>query len=517
MRKLWATIVLALGLLCSSQPTTAGGSIRGGVGLCGNIISFCDPAAQALFAAQTASGYTPTTQWKNAANQLILGLKSGGYWSGADVLLLPVAGTLGASLPNWKSPGTYDLVPVYTDRPCFNAFRGLCTDGTSSTYNIPTYTPSVNGVGWSNVGLGLDAAMAVGISPATPARSSIQAITNSGTTGAGILVYGSSGQTTGAINDNNSTNPGSPLIFDATGITMLGRSGTGKYFTHEGSPLGTFPTTRAATAVANGIFNVPGGVATAYFPGQVQFIYFGAYSSIIGKDAAFTSLIKTFLNSVALPPTGGPYAGLGDSYVNGSGGSTNTALGASLNYYTGRSYTALAAGGTTLQQQANVVIANPAIYGQASVWWDGNANSHVSEPTDVSIINSAIAAGLNPAKTVFLTSIVIGPPNPGVTDVLLADMQNLYNNYVVPTGFKTFDVQAYLNSISPAGPSKSAGLVDPALSQGGGNIHLNAATMDLVTQQVAPLLNQINWLLKRDVDPVGHANDNSPMWLERAA
>lgn len=537
--------------------------------------------ANKLFAAQAAAGWTPPIWWRNAADNCITCLKSSGAWTAADIITVPIAGTLAASEINWKTPGIFNLTANFTDRPIFTAYRGIGSDGTSSNFNWP-YIPSVNGVKWTQN----DASMWSYISAATPGTTAVDIMGSTTAPLASLEVRNTTNVVRAVINDANGTTSnaanftatgsgtnltasavasgtittGTVAVIAGTGIpasthvlsqtsgtpggigvyvtdnvttavaaastqTAIITTGSGltgtervsfttKRFWNVGTQLG-IDSARNSTAVASGLMYLLGSGAASYNGSQqLQFALVGNFSSINGHEAAFTTCVNALIAAIVPAAEGGLFTGFGDSGVSGAGVPLNTALGQLLNYSTGRQYTPLAAGGTTLAQQATVIIAHPTAYANASLWWDYASNGHVDFATDKALVDSTIAAGLIPSKTVFLTSVVLGPPNPGVTDVLLADMQTLYA-YVVSLGFKTFDVQSYLNGISPAGPSKTAGLVDVSLTQGGSNIHLNAATMDLVVGQTSPLLNQINFVLKRDIDPA--TNDNSPMWLEQAA
>lgn len=212
-------------------------------------------------------------------------------------------------------------------------------------------------------------------------------------------------------------------------------------------------------------------------------------ANLVGKEAAFNSALNTFMQAV-VPASGGRFWTAGDSYMHGSGGTTNVTMAGLLNYTTGRLITDVSAGGTTLAQQRDAILARTDLYGLPLVWWDGSANGHVDAATDLAIVDQVLAV-IPASQIILIPSVVPGPPIPGVTDVLLSDMQT-FRAGLVARGIHTIDMQSILVALNNTGSdaaSTAAGLVGPSLTQDG--THLTAAVMDTAVAQIVPLLNGI--------------------------
>lgn len=440
-----------------------------------------DPAASALFAAQSAAGWTPTAAYKRAADALITGLNALGIWAGTDMLHVPIAGNAGAAYPNWKSPGTFDIIPVYTDRPIVVPFRGISSNGTNSNFRTG-YTPSVHGSALKKD----DAAIAVYISAATPGTNAVREMGAAGTASLSLIVRNTSNLMQGVLNDANATSS-STTHTNASGSMIAERvNSSTKRFWVRGAQLGT-DLTRSSTALADAEMYYCGQSSSTFNTRQHQAFWVGSYSCIAGKEAAFTTLMDAFMAAVVPAPTRGVFWTAGDSYTNGSGGTTNVGMSSLLNYWTGQTLTNVAAGGTTLAQQATAILAQSGLWNTTLFWWDGSGNGSGGATADLATVQSVIDGGMSVSRMLMLSDIVIGPPNPGVTDVLLADRQT-YRAGLLAKGITCPDVQGFLVGISPSGTSKSAGLVDLSLFQGDG-VHMLATTADQVTAWILPTLN----------------------------
>lgn len=119
-------------------------------------------------------------------------------------------------------------------------------------------------------------------------------------------------------------------------------------------------------------------------------------------------------------------------------------------------------------------------------------------------ISGTVIGALGTSDTTFTTSVAV---THGYT--LLVDSEYIYIN--TATGTSVTSATRGYGSSTPA--THSAG----AAFAGTDPLHLNDAGYVFVANAVTNRLNsgQINFLLKRDLEPA--SNDNSPMWLEKAA
>jgi hypothetical protein len=95
--------------------------------------------SDAIFAVMTGLDDTR----KGIIDDLVAALKAGSVWSKLDVFYVFAAHNAGASLVNWKNPGTFDA--TLTNAPTFATDRGYTGDG-STNYIDTNYAPATNGV-----------------------------------------------------------------------------------------------------------------------------------------------------------------------------------------------------------------------------------------------------------------------------------------------------------------------------------------------------------------------------------
>lgn len=194
--------------------------------------------ATTLFAAMTSA---PDDTRKGVINTFIAALKTAGVWDELDVLWVLRAHHSQASHLNWKSPGTYTLVP--TNDPSFVTNRGY-TGG--AAYLATGWNPSVHGVNFTQNDCSLGVYATPGIGTDTAANADIPLGCLDDSTGAFGVLWGTSNGLRGRTNQASSAETNG-TISTRFGLSVLDRSASDLVTGYrDGAAKGTFTTASAA-------------------------------------------------------------------------------------------------------------------------------------------------------------------------------------------------------------------------------------------------------------------------------
>ena len=250
-----------------------------------------DPDAKAIIAAMVP---TPSVGRQALINSTVVQLKAAGIWDQLDLLYFFAAANQQNALLNWKNPATFTATAV--NSPAFAVDRGFTGNGVDARVDS-NYTPSTNGVQYTQ-----DNASLWGYS-LTAATGQVHDMGRITVPGMAIILRASSGNTAAFANDGTqiSTNP-TP---DGTGLWGIQRRGaTDKRYWRNAAQIGATLTTASTGLPAGTLWFCGASASGAPTFSTRQFAFGAAGASLVGREAAFYNIVRSYLLAVGAASVG---------------------------------------------------------------------------------------------------------------------------------------------------------------------------------------------------------------------
>lgn len=233
-----------------------------------------DAASQAYFDAMTSP---PSTAFKNAFDNLVVGAKTSGDWGEVDVFYALAGPDSQAARLNGKSPGSLTLALV--NAPAFTAFHGFKGDGVAAQITS-AYSPAGGPAFTLNsASLGLYVRQPSTISSSFCLLAGNSRVgNNSGSTAAQMR-----------LNDGTSANLGTPAASHYWGR----RTGAAARAFYKDAAL-VVSDAVAATSIASSSITLLSAPASGFSDAELAFAWFGSGN----VSATWDELVRVFLDEV---------------------------------------------------------------------------------------------------------------------------------------------------------------------------------------------------------------------------